>query len=73
MFGIIDRITKDCRVFCFLDDRNLNNLMKIVKDNVATNDNTDMDLDEEYLENTLIFQIALIIISREHLGIIDIY
>ena len=53
MFGIIDRIiSKESRVFCVLNDRTSNNLMKIIKDNIFTNENQDMDLDEEYLENT---------------------
>ena len=55
MFGIIDRITKESRVFCVLNDRTANNLMKIIKDNIGTNENQDMDLDEEYLENTRIY------------------
>ena len=55
MFGIIDRITKESRVFCVLNDRTANNLMKIIKDNIGTNENQDIDLDEEYLENTRIY------------------
>ena len=55
MFGIIDRITKECRVFCVLNDRTSNNLMKIIKNNIATNDNQHMNLYEEYLENTRIY------------------
>ena len=55
MFGIIDRISKDSRVFCVLNDRTSNNLMKIIKDNISTNENVDMDLDEEYLENARIY------------------
>ena len=55
MFGIIDRISKESRVFCVLNDRTSNNLMKIIKDNIVTNENHDMDLDEEHLENTRIY------------------
>ena len=55
MFGMIDRISKDCRVFCVLNDRTYDNLMKIIKDNIGTNENEDMDLDEESLENTRIY------------------
>ena len=55
MFGMIVRITKDCRVYCVLNDRTANNLMKIIKDNIATNKNEDMNLDEEYAENTRIY------------------
>ena len=49
MFGIIDRISKECCVFCVLYDRTSNNLMKIIKDNILAQD---MDLDKESLENT---------------------
>ena len=53
MFGIIDRISKESRVFCVLNNRTANNLMPIIKDNIITNDN--VDLDEEFLENTRIY------------------
>ena len=43
------------RVFCVLNDRTANNLINILKENVATNENQDMDLDEEFLENTRVF------------------
>ena len=49
MFGIIDRTSKESRVFCVLNNRTSNNLMKIIKENVANNENQDMDLDEEFL------------------------
>ena len=52
---MIDRLTKECRVYWVLNDRTANNLMKIIKDNIATNENEDMDLDEEYAENTRIY------------------
>ena len=55
MFGIIDRVNKDSRVFCVLNDRTANNLMKILTNKEATNEYHNMDLDEEYLENTHIF------------------
>ena len=55
MFGIIDRISKESRVFCVLNNRTANNLMKIIKENVTTNENLDMDLDEEYIENARIY------------------
>ena len=45
MFGIIDRISKESRVFCVLNDRTSNNLIKLIKDNIVTNENQDMDLD----------------------------
>ena len=55
MFGIIDSITKESRVYCILNDRTANNLMKIIQNNIATNENEDMDLDEEYVVNTNIY------------------
>ena len=64
MFGIIDRITKESRVFCVLNDRTANNLMKIIKDNIGTNENQDMDLDEEFLENTRIYSDCLLLINQ---------
>ena len=55
MFGMIDRISKESRVFCVLNDRTSNNLMRIIKENISTNENIDMDLEDEYLENTRIY------------------
>ena len=55
MFGLIDWVSKECRVFCILNDRTSFNLMKLIKENISTNENQDMDLDEEYLENTRIY------------------
>ena len=37
MFGIIDRISKEHLVFYVLNDRTTNNLMQIIKENLATN------------------------------------
>ena len=54
MFGIIDRIIKESRVFWMLNNRTSSNLMKIIKDNLITNENQDMDLDKDYLENARI-------------------
>ena len=53
MFGIIDRISKESRVFCVLNNRSSDNLLKLIKDNIATQ-NQNMNLDEEYLENARI-------------------
>ena len=55
MFGIIDRISKESRVFCVLNNRTSNNLIKIIKDNISTRENLNMDLDEDYLENARIY------------------
>ena len=46
-------------MFCVLNDRTSNNLMKIIKDNIVTNENQDMDLDEDFLENTRILSDCL--------------
>ena len=32
MFGIIDRISKESRVFCVLNNRSSNNLLKLIRD-----------------------------------------
>ena len=55
MFGIIDRVTKESRVYCILNDRTANNLLTIIQNNIATNGNEDMDMDEEYVTNTRIY------------------
>ena len=55
MFGIIDRISKESRVFCVLNNRSSDNLLKLIKDNIATLENQNMDLEEEYLENARIY------------------
>ena len=46
MFGIIERVIKESRVYCILNDRTANNLMKIIQNNIVTNENEDMDMDE---------------------------
>ena len=43
MFGMIDRVNKECRVYCVLNDRTANNLMKLIKENIATDENKNMD------------------------------
>ena len=55
MIGIIDRISKESRVFCVLNNRSSDNLLKLIKDNIATLENQNMDLEEEYLENARIY------------------
>ena len=51
MFGIIDRLTKESRVYCILNDRTAKNLMKIVQNNIGTNENEDINLDKGYVVN----------------------
>ena len=57
MFGMIDRISKECCVFCVLYDRTSNNLMKIIKDNILAQD---MDFriysDALFLTKQLLFE-----------------
>ena len=55
MFGIIDRISKESRVFCVLNNRSSDNLLKLIKDNIAMHENQNIDLEEEYLENARIY------------------
>ena len=55
MFEIIDRITKETRTFYLLNNRTSNNLLKIIKENIITNKNQDINLDVEYLENDRIY------------------
>ena len=49
LFGILDRLTKESRVYYILNDRIADNLMKIIQNNIATNENEDTDMDEEYV------------------------
>ena len=39
IFGIIERISKESRVFCVLNNRSSDNLLKLIKDNIATHEN----------------------------------
>ena len=54
MFGLIQRNTKEARIYCVLNDRTKNNLHSLVKKNVAT-DNFDNDLSEEESCKTWIY------------------
>ena len=53
MFGLIDRITKEARIFSILNDRTKSNLLKYVKNNVYTNNEDDINNDE-FSENELL-------------------
>ena len=61
MFGLIDRVTKEARIFCVLNDRTKNNLLPLVKNNVLSNDmnefedDENMEIDEKYQNNTRIY------------------
>ena len=61
MFDLIDRVSKETRIFCVLNDRTKNNLLPLVKNNVISNneyaidDEENMDIDEENLINTRIY------------------
>ena len=55
MFGVIDRISRESRVFCALNNRYSDNSLKLIKDNIATNENQNMGLEEDYLENARIY------------------
>ena len=76
MFGLIDRQTKNARVYCVLSDRTKNNLIPIVKNNVSTNVFDDEDdenfqnfkaLKQEYI------QILLVVTKERILRTLDIY
>ena len=49
MFGIIERSTKEARVFCVLNNRTKENLLPIVKNNIVTDERYNND-DEEISE-----------------------
>ena len=48
MFGIVERISKNARIFCVLNDRTQQNLLNLVRNNVITEDN---NLDDEMEES----------------------
>ena len=54
MFGLIQRITKEVRIYCVLYDRTKNNFLSLVKNNVST-ENIDNDLSEEESCKTRIY------------------
>ena len=45
MFGLIDRVDKEARVYCVMDDRTRDTLLNLVKNNVYT---TDPNNDEDF-------------------------
>ena len=58
MFGIINRATKEARVFCVLNNINKENLLPIIKNNIATDENEnneDEDLSEAESVKTRIY------------------
>ena len=46
MFGIIERSTKEARVFCVLNNRTKENLLPLIKSNIVTDEHYNND-DEE--------------------------
>ena len=55
MFGLIERITKEARIFCVLENRTRANLLSLVKENVNTNDNEDEEVSEAERTKTPIY------------------
>ena len=58
MFGIVERSTKEARIFCVLNNRTKENLLPLVKNNVITaekEDNDDDDLTENESVKTRIY------------------
>ena len=53
VFGLIDRNTKETRIFSILNNRTKRNLIKYVKNNVYTSNEDDINNDE-YSENELL-------------------
>ena len=52
MFGIINRANKEARVFCVLNNRTKENLLPIIKNNIATDGNEDNE-EELYEEESV--------------------
>ena len=44
MFGIIDRGTKEARVFCVLNDRTKEILLPLVKNNIITDEHNNVGM-----------------------------
>ena len=44
IFGLIERSTKEARIYCVLNNRTERNLLKIVEDNITTDNLNDIDL-----------------------------
>ena len=38
MFGLIDRFSREARVYCILENKTKKNFLPIIKNNVMTND-----------------------------------
>ena len=55
MFGIIDRISKEARIFCVLNNGTADNLMTIIKNNIATTNNININLEDDNNEIPLIY------------------
>ena len=55
MLWLIDRITKEARIFCVLENRNRANLLSLVKENVNTNDNDEEEVSEAEITKTRIY------------------
>lgn len=54
MFGLIDCITKEARIFYVLENRTKDNLLSRVKENFNTNDNEE-EVSESESNKTLIY------------------
>ena len=55
MFGIVERSTKEARIFCVLNNRTKENLLPLIKNNVITAENEDEDLSENESVKTRIY------------------
>ena len=55
MFGIIDRGTKEARVFCVLNDRTKENLLPLVKNNIITDEINNVVMPEDENVQTRIY------------------
>ena len=51
MFGMIDRYTKEARVFCVMNNRTKENLLPIIKNNINTTISDEEDEEEEEDDN----------------------
>ena len=58
MLGIIDRISKEARIFCVLNNRTADNLMTIIKNNIVTTNNININIEDDSNKIPLIYSVS---------------
>ena len=65
MFSMSDRFNKDVRIYYVINNRNKNNILPIIKENILkkSENKNDMDFDNNYLINAKYIKIHLLLIK----------